>query len=141
MKVHFGQLYIREGVSFPFSCNFQRYLAREVTAITAPSPEFAKKYGREFAIIFRISAKTSTDDNEIKGPTVFRKEKDVEYSIFLPFDVIRREDDVPRAALRYLLKGVSKVLNSLGIDIEILTERRDSIIEKVCSDPTMFDPE
>src|SRR5438128_660345 len=105
MKVHFGQIYIEPGVEFPFSHLFQRYLAKEVTALVVPSGKFIEKYGSDFELMFRISAKNGIQDNEIRGPTVFRKAKDVEYTVFLPFDIISGTHDVPHSALRFLLKG------------------------------------
>jgi hypothetical protein len=139
MKVWFGQIYIEPGVSFPFSHLFQRRLSAEVTALVEPSSTFLKKYGSDFELIFRISAKQGLKDNEIKGPTVFRKAKDVEYSIFLPFDVINRNADAPKRALSFLLKGVCKVFDMLEIDKTRLFNKQQSLIEGICSDPTMLE--
>src|SRR5438132_14279232 len=98
MKVWFGQIYIGPGVSFPFSHHFQRRLSHEVTALVEPSEKFIKKFGREFELMFRISAKQKLKRNEIRGPTVFNKTRDVEYTIFLPFAVIIRHVDAPKLA-------------------------------------------
>src|SRR5580704_1479285 len=99
MKVYFSQIYIKPGVSFPFSHHFQVHLSNVITDLVVPSPSFVEKYGDDFDIVFRISAKREIRDNEIKGPTVFNKEKDIEYTVFLPFDVIHRAPDVNRSAL------------------------------------------
>jgi hypothetical protein len=139
MKVCFAQLYIQAGVSFPFSGDLQGRLAKEITALARPSHNFIKKYGRDFAVTFYVSAKNIIHDNEIRGPTVFRKAKDVEYTIFLPFEEIARHADAPKRALRFLLEGVCKVLDSLEIDKTKLLERQDSLIEDICSDPTMLE--
>jgi hypothetical protein len=139
MKVYFGQIYIDAGIEFPFSIDFQKYLAEAVTAQVAPSGYWVKKYGRHFDLIFRISAKREITKNEIRGPTVFRKAKDIEYSIFLPFDVVTRRRDIPRSALRFVFKGVYSVLESLEIDTGKLKQREESVIEKICSDPKMFE--
>ena len=98
MKVHFRQIYIEPGVTFPFSCDLQRRLAREVSALVEPSAKFLKKYGDDFELTFNVSAKSGIDANEIRGPSVFRRAKDVEYTIFLPFDLITRDSDVPVSA-------------------------------------------
>ena len=141
MKVYFSQIYIRPGVSFPFSHNFQKCMSKEVTAVTVPSAMFIEKYGRDFDLIFRMSAKNSIRDNEIRGPTVFKKEKQIEYSIFLPYDVIANQPNPERSALEFLLSGVRCVFDLLGIDATKLVERQRSIAEKICSDPKMFDSE
>jgi hypothetical protein len=137
MKVYFRQVYIEPGVAFPFSHHFQRRLSEEVTALVTPSARFGKDYGTDFDLIVNVSAKKTLRDNEIRGPAVFRKTKDVEYSVFLPFDVVSNEQDVCKSALTFLLKGVCSVFEALGIDTARVAERQASLIESICSDPRM----
>jgi hypothetical protein len=139
MEIAFSQIYIEAGVAFPFSYRFQHYISRKVMAAVTPSATFREKYGRDFDLVFNVSAKTGTNDNEIRGPAVFKKTKDVEYTIFLPFDVISRKRDVPRSALQFLLKGTCSVLEALDIDTTRLKKQQDSIIDKICSTPNMFE--
>jgi hypothetical protein len=139
MKAYFGQIYIAPGVRFPFSHLFQAYLSKEITALVEPSHTFVKKYGSDFNLIFNVSAKRAIQDNEIKGPTVFKKTKDVEYTVSLPFDVITRDAEVPKSALKFLLNGVCSVFESLDIGTAKIMERKGALIESICSDPTMFE--
>ena len=138
MKVWFGQVYIEGGVDFPFSHLFQRHLSAEVTALVEPSAKFIEQYGVDFELMFNVSAKRRLPDNGIRGPTVFKKTKDVEYTVFLPFDVIIPHADAPRRALRFLLKGVGDVFDKLEIDKIRLLEQQDAIIEGICADATML---
>jgi hypothetical protein len=138
MKVWFRQIYVEPGVNFPFSHLFQRRLSRDVTALVEPSAEFLRKYGSEFEMTFNVSAKQDLLDNEIRGPSVFKKTKDVEYTVFLPFDVIIRHADAPRHALRFLLKGVCNAFDRLEINKAKLLDTQDSLIEGICTDPTML---
>jgi hypothetical protein len=135
MRVYFSQIYIKPGVRFPFTHHFQRRLSDEITALVEPSARFIEKYGIDFELTFRISAKQIIPDNEIKGPTVSRRTKDVEYTVFLPFDVITRQSEVPQNALRFLLRGVCSVFESLNIETEKILELQDNLIEQICSDP------
>lgn len=139
MKVWFGQIYIEAGVSFPFSHHFQLRLSQEVTALVVPSPKFLNKYGENFELMFRISAKEALEDNEIRGPTVFKRTKDVEYTVFLPFTVIMQQADAPKHALKYLLKGVCNVFDQLEIDTTNLIKKQESLIDGICSDPKMLE--
>lgn len=141
MNVYFGQLYIEPGVSFPFSHHFQRYLSKEVTAFVEPSAKFNKDFGGDFELMIRIGAKKRLQDNEVCGPTVFKEDKDVEYTVFLPFKVIKRAADVPRAALQFLFKGIATVFEELGIDGRLLSEHEERIIDHICSNPLMFEDE
>lgn len=139
MRVHFGQIYIESGVAFPFSHAFQRRMSDEVSSLVDPSPLFVKKYGADYDLIFRISAKAAIRETEIRGPSVFRKNKDVEYSIFLPFTVIRDSGDVIRAAMGYIFDAVLSVLTMHGFSTERLEAHRLALIDVICADPRMID--
>jgi hypothetical protein len=116
MLVHFGQIYIEADARFPFSHHFQHRISEVVSKLVKPSATFTRKYGADFNLTFNVSAKRGLQDNEIRGPAVFKKTKDVENTIFLPFDVITRHSDAPRHALRFLLKGACDVFDMLEID-------------------------
>lgn len=139
MRVSFSQFYNNDEGSFPFSHWFQKRLTSEVTALVAPSSLFTRKFGSDFEIGFFVSAKKAIPDNEIRGPGVYKRTKEVEYSIFLPFDTIGRADDVRREALQYLFRGIVTVLERLEIDTSRLLERQERLIQSICSDSTMFE--
>jgi len=86
-----------------------------------------------------MSAKSEIRELEIRGPAVYKKTKDVEYTIFLPYDIISSSgDDKISGALRYLLEGIVRVLEALKIDVREVLKRTDLIIEHVRSDPSMI---
>src|SRR5262245_13769688 len=138
MQVHFTQIYIEPGVSFPFSHHFQNRISEEVTSLVTPSADFLEKFGSDLNLVLNISAKKALRDNEVKGPTVFKKTKDVEYTIFLPFDLITRSQKAPECALRFMLKGACSILESLGIDTAEIVATQESLIAQICSEPLMF---
>jgi hypothetical protein len=138
MKVPFSQVYIESGASFPFSVHFQRLLTKEITALVQPSPKMIESYGAVSQLVFNVSAKHQLEDNEICRPTFFKKTKDLEFTVFLPFDVIAAHTDAPKHALLFLLKGVCDVLEMLDISAAKLVDRRQELIDAICSDPTML---
>jgi hypothetical protein len=85
----------------------------------------------------RINARTGSAENEIKGPTVFKRTKDVEYTLFLPYDVIASENGC-RDAARFLLKGIQEILTRAHVAAEGFEARKASIEEHICSDPAML---
>jgi hypothetical protein len=137
MNVYFTQIYIEPGVRFPFSHHFQRYLSKEITALVSPSPLFLARYGSDFRLHFNVSAKPIILECEIRGPSVFRKTKDVEFTVFLPFDVIARDSNVLRSALNHLLGGVYSVLERLGIDAGRISANQDGIVNEILSNAIM----
>ena len=74
----------------------------------------------------------------IKGPTVFKRDRDVEYTVFLPFDVVSRAPSGCRAAMQYLVGGIREVFQHAGIDLAGLDARAALIVDHVCSDPSML---
>jgi hypothetical protein len=139
VKVSVTQIYIEPGVWFPFSHHMQRFLREQLSTLSGEASEFCKKYGNNFALTINISAKQQIASSQIKGPSVFRKTRDVEYTLFLPFDAIMTPLGGCRAAAEFLLDGVRTIFQKVGIEIAPLDEKRASIIEHLCSDPTMLD--
>ncbi len=138
MNVDIGQLYIEPGVNFPFSHHMQVLVSEQLSEIAKPTLGFSRRYGESFDLIIRLSARKGTEENVIMGPTVFKKAKDVEYSLFLPYDAIMRAPDSRRAAVVFMLDGIQAVLQKAGVEAEGLPARREAIIERLCSDPMMI---
>lgn len=117
MNIFVGQIYIRPGISFPFSIRFQRWLGDALSARVEISEQFCKAYGADFGLGLRISAKEEIDQPEIKGPTKFNRDKTVEFTIFLPHE--GRNYHEPKNSLVLLqrfLQAVGRVLEQLGLD-------------------------
>ena len=86
MIVFVTQIYIEPGCDYPCPHIFQQFVSQEITRRVEMSTSFAQQVGPDFKLIFRMSAKPALEAPEIKGPTVFKKDKDVEFTIFLPFE-------------------------------------------------------
>jgi hypothetical protein len=140
MKIFVGQIYIEPGINYPFSLIFQKWLSQKLTELVQPSAKFLKTYSIDYNLIFRISAKTKIHEPEIKGPTVFKRDKNVEFTIFLPHNGIEAcgQNESTRA-LNFLMDGVVTVLQSLDIDAARVVENSSMLIEHICSEPTMIE--
>jgi hypothetical protein len=88
----------------------QVWLSGQVSDAVASTTEFAKAFGTDCELVVNVSARRNRDETEITGPTVFRKTKDVEYTLFLPYDVVARSSDGCRVAVNFILDGVEAVL-------------------------------
>ena len=139
MKIHVGQIYIEPGATFPFSHTFQNWISKELTKRVRASPAYIKAYGSDYELMFNLSAKSGIRKPEIKGPTVFRKTKDVEYSVFLPFEkkAVPGRDGYERQ-LRLLLDCVLSVLRTLGVDGARIENDSALLIEGFHSTPDMI---
>lgn len=138
MKVYITQIYVKPGVNFPFSHLMQRRLSSEISSVTDDSVEFQSRYGSDYSIVMNVSADTGITENQVRGPQVFKKSKDVEYTVFLPYDVIMAASDGLMAALGFLMAGVRVALAKAGIDTGRFDERKAAIMDGIYSDATML---
>jgi len=138
VKVHFGQIYIQAGKTFPFSHVFQLFLGEKITELIEPSAKYIKLHGEDFELMFRVSAKWQLAVNEVFGPKVYKKDKDVEFSIFLPYTPIMLTPDPNRSALEHLFEGVYQVLGGYEIDVSAVKAEQGRIIDKILSSSEMF---
>ncbi|WP_172918560.1 hypothetical protein [Capnocytophaga canis] len=138
MKVIFSQIYIQVGVNFNFSHQFQTFLSSRISELLCVSKKFIKLHDEDYTIVIRISAKKELTTNEIKGATIYKKDKDVEFTIFLPYTPIMQTSEPSKSALEYLFEGVYDILQKYEIDILKLKAEQKKIIDKIMSSPEMF---
>jgi hypothetical protein len=124
MKIFIGQVYIKVGVTFPFSLRFQKWFGDALSGRVDDSQLFAYQFGNDFGLGFRISAKDNISQPEILGPTVFKRDKNVEYTIFLPHE--KRN--------YYLLQVAADVFNQLLESVVLVLTRNGFSTKKIVND-------
>lgn len=138
MRIFLGQIYGEAGVSFPFSQRMQVWVGEQVSALAVPRAEFISRYGIDFSLGVRISARRNSKQADVLGPTVFKKSKDVEYTLMLPYDLIMSTPDGCRLAIELIIDGVSEICTRANIDCPGLHTAKGRIVEEVCSNPAML---
>jgi hypothetical protein len=138
MKVFIGQIYVEPGVSFPFSHQMQRWMHERLSVLVSPTDEFTARYGSGFELMVRISAKSGRREVEIVGPTVFKKENEVEYTLFLPYDVVAEKPDSRRAAAEMLIEGLLAVFQTAQLDAGALAGQKESMVDYLATEATML---
>lgn len=140
MTIHLSQIYGDPSAQFPFSYIFQRRISEELTGLVGDCTGFERRFGLDWKPILRMSARRGTRRYELAGPALFRRQKDVEYVIFLPFDEIAGRPDAPIAAILALLEGALDVFERLGIEVRPGDFDHESIAARVCSDRSVLTP-
>ena len=139
MKIFVGQIYIKPGISFPLSFHFQKWLGEELTRRVVASNNFNQTYPGGFDLGFRISAKTDVHRPEIKGPTVFKRDKNVEFTIFLPFrESCKKSQKDYREIMGMILDSIITSLNELSIETKTIEASAADLIEHFVSTPAMI---
>ena len=139
MRISVSQVYIEPDAYYPFSIAWQNFISEELSRLCVSSSHFNRIYGEEYQLILRVSAKKEVDSVEIKGPTIFRRDKDVEYTLFLPHEggsVTSLHQCAE--ALAAFFDGVITVLRALEVDVGALRSAREDIITRSMS-KEMFD--
>jgi hypothetical protein len=139
MTIGVGQIYVEVGATYPFTYHFQNWLSEELTKRVPPSKEFIEAYGTDFDLMFNVSAKTKINVPEIKGPTVFKRTKDVEFSVFLPHDGRQpcKPDDC-RQPIKFLLDSIVIVLSRLDLDASNVLKDAPFLLEHTVTAPEMI---
>jgi len=139
MKIFVGQIYIEPGVEFPFTQHFQLYVGEELSRIADDSPDFTEQYGDDYKLIFRLSAKSGILAAELKGPTVFRRQKDVEFTVFVPCGKLIRHDlnDLERA-LRQFFGCVAIVFEKFQLGAQKLQCETDRLVQEILTTRKML---
>ena len=140
MQISFGQIYATPGVTFPWTIYFQKRLGETVSGLVRQGPDFLARYGEDWRLMIRISAKRAIESIELRGPSVFRKDRSVEYSIFLPYDQIPNGTDFAVPALHSLFAGVREVFTKVGIEHNDLVAAEDRLIAEFSEDPRAVEP-
>jgi hypothetical protein len=139
MKVAFSHIFIQVGINFNFSYKLHKFLIAELSDLITPSEKFLKLHGEDYQLIFNISAKKQLAINEIVGPLTSKKNKTVEFSVFLPYTPIMKELEPNRSALEHLFEGVYEVLEKYEIDSSQVKLEQKKLIDKIMSSPEMFE--
>ena len=139
MKIFVGQIYIQVGATFPFSLRFQRWLGEALSGRVEVSERFCKEFGSDFELGFRISAKKGIDRVEIKGPTVFKRDKSVEFTIFLPYGQSDyHELGAASLVLQEVLQSVGRILQQVGLDAGKILGDIDVLRDEFLSTPGLL---
>jgi len=99
------------------------------TNATTPSEAFKERFGEEWDLGFNVSAKQGIGHTEIRGPQRFKKDKEVEFTMFLPYDVVQLQQEPLRAAMVLTVEATIQVLQRLQIDTGRISADADRFIE------------
>lgn len=141
MKIFVGQIYIKAGVVFPFSLRFQRWLGDALSERVEASEKFRNAFGTDFGLGFRISAKEGIDQPEIKGPTVFKRDKNVEFTIFLPHQPNDYHNlTAASLLLEQVLQSAVLILQQLGLNTATVLGDMHHLRTEFLDTPGLLDP-
>ena len=122
MRIFITQVYVKPSFKFKLSQNLVKQLSNRINEKNFFENDFKKKY-RGFDIIIDISSlpESEISDLKIKGPTIFNKDKQIEYVLYIPYEKVMCDEDRLLSITRYIIHGIKSILkkhNMLSYAIE-----------------------
>lgn len=110
-SINVSGIYPEAGVNFPISYLFMRLLREQLAQIEPQHHAVLQaKYGLDFTLGIILSAKTGTSQVEIKGPSISKKYKVVDYVLYIPFAIAEEAETFYSQYVSFVCTGVATVL-------------------------------
>lgn len=140
MKTYVAQIYIDPEARFPFSHKFQVWIHHMLSEMIIGWGKSENKY-RGNDLLFNLSSKYEINEVEIYGPSIDKRGKTVEYTVFIPLQIfgLGGRDGVKRVIF-CLMKEIIKILDDLGVERNADDSQFALIAELVAGNQDMIDP-
>jgi hypothetical protein len=133
MKFRIGAIFSQVGVSFEISHKVVKLIWNDLEQKVSLSEAFEKKY-KDYTLVFLYSAREE-NDFLIKGPTISKRYKVVEYVIRMPYKEIQSDNEVYNVFLSYMEKGIREVFEQYNINQNELNAIFSNARKKVIGNP------
>ena len=111
----------------------------ELVSESADMPQaFANRFGVDFYLSFLIDT-AKRKSVGLRGPSVTRKHKAVEFGLIIPFEDVRQDYSTLASVTHAVLLGTTRALEQLRFDVSRIQSKQKSMVATVCSSPGMID--
>lgn len=137
MRISTAGVYPEAGINFNVSYKFNKLL-RET--LSHPDENFANTFnsvhGEEYSLGIILSAKSNSLDLVIKGPSISKKYKVVDYILYIPFGIINQKDFFVRY-VDFVCIGIKEILDRY-IHSTIMHKKLDQFKEEALKNKKEF---
>ena len=143
MKIRIENPYTHKGDVYCFTFDFAGWLQNELGTQIEESEAFAKKFGKDWELIFAWRKELRIESRTVTGPWIDRKYKEIRWGIEVPhFELASPNARNYELKLRELLEGIVTILTNEHIDgskiqeaIPVLLRRFSSQLNMLKHDP------
>ena len=139
MKVYVALIDLVPGVAFPFSHRMQQFLGAALTRSVRGTNELRGRNRDGWSLGINIAPQQRITDNRIVGPKEFRRTKDIEYTLFLPYTRIKKADRSRSMAAEFLMRGVRDIFVRADMPVNRLDEIAPALCRAIASRPEMLE--
>jgi len=92
MYIELSEIYAEVGINFPLSYRFGKLLMKKLQLIAPEvTARLKQMYGAGYGFWIILSSRKNVTSFEIKGPSVSKRHKEVEYTVFITHDIAGRD--------------------------------------------------
>ncbi|HEY5750637.1 MAG TPA: hypothetical protein VIU12_31460 [Chryseolinea sp.] len=135
MSFGYGTIYMEEGVVFPISYKIGDLIIDEMQARLPKESQQVVVKGEPFSLGVVISTKKSKTELSIQGPSISKKYKMVDYTLWIPYEKVIKSKNIPNAYLDCVCEGIILVFKEYQYDSSIVTKIFSDIKKEVLNNP------
>jgi hypothetical protein len=139
MKITFSQIYSEPGASFDLPGPLLKAVREGLDDLGRNIDQLSAKVDREdFELVLIISASSKLDALEIKGPNIRRKTREIEFSLFVPWQETKSFEEKIDYILPKIGEGVIGVFKRYGVDITGVDNAIQMVLKQAKASPEKF---
>jgi hypothetical protein len=121
-NINVSSIYPEAGVTFPISYRFMQLLKEELAHLSEQHLSvFSSEYGQDYMLSLILSANSDAADLEIKGPSISKSYKAVDYVLRIPFAIVEEAETFYSTYVFFVCQGISTVLEKF-MDARVVEE-------------------
>ena len=138
------QLYSEVGIRYKIPIPICRKIVIYLNELNISLPYYDKKLkGEDYSLIITLSASTKISETDIRGPSFYRKHKQVGFVFFIPYKTFEREQDTMCYIVNNIEQGMIFIFNKYKLpaeDTAILHQKCSELKEVLQSSPQLYLP-
>ncbi len=140
MKIYFSQIYLEgEDTTFLVTNTLIHRLSNQLDKLNKKINHYEKLFKTDdFSMIFVISATRKNEVLTVKGPTTKSKNKEIYFSLFIPYQEVNSFTEQTSYVLDYIVEGIISVLNKYKTDPSGVKEAVEAVKKMIMDDPEKY---
>jgi len=132
-----NSLFVEPNITFNVSDNIMAKINETFEGALKPSKTFIKNY-ENFDIGFTISTKKEVEYLYIQGPLIDKKEKEIYFTIWMPYEKIYLSENYIEAYLDNLYEGIILGIKKYEIDTELINTKFLELKSEILDNPDIY---
>ncbi|MEM9885748.1 MAG: hypothetical protein AAF849_07645 [Bacteroidota bacterium] len=119
MNITISSIFPEAGYNFNISYKIHEIIASEINEALTDLGTFDLTFGKDFDLGIIVSTKRKVNDLYVQGPAIFKREKIVDFTIWIPFREVKNSSSYTNSYIDYLIKGILELFERYDIDTTI----------------------